>query len=299
MKGQPGSGSRGFNARAARVLAVLAAAAGLCAGPAAAHWGAPPLASVEVFDRFDGTSLPVYDHDGQRFVVGTPGHEYTLRIRNLTGERILAVTSVDGVNVVTGETAAPDQSGYVIEAFGSVDISGWRKSLARTAAFYFTDLGDSYAARTGRPGNVGVIGVAVFRERPRPIAYRQPREKIAAAEAGAAGGKDENAPAAAPAPMQAPPAGELRDEAADARRGDSVAKMQSSPLGTGHGRNETSYATRVAFERASTTPAETLAVRYDRRETLAALGVIPREPYYARRSPEPFPGALRFVPDPR
>jgi hypothetical protein len=103
--------------------------------------------------------------------------------------------------------------------------------------------------------------------------------------------------------MPAPPASEMHDEvrnqAADAGRGDSVAKRQSSPLGTGHGRDETSYATRVAFERASTTPSETLAVRYDRRETLAALGVIPREPYYARRSPEPFPGALRFVPDPR
>ena len=68
-----------------------------------------------------------------------------------TGERILAVTSVDGVNAVSGETASPEQSGYVIDAWGSVEITGWRKSLDRTAAFYFTDLGDSYAARTGRP----------------------------------------------------------------------------------------------------------------------------------------------------
>ena len=294
-----GPAHRPFNRFAAALLLALGAVASLAAPVAAdAHLGSPSLASVEVFDRFDGTSLQVYDHDGQRYVVGTPGHEYTLRVRNLTGERILAVTSVDGVNVVSGETAAPDQSGYVIDAYGSVEISGWRKSLARTAAFYFTDLGDSYAARTGRPGNVGVIGVAVFRERPRPIAYRQPlRDRIAAAEAGASGGATDNAAPAAPPQSAAEP---MREESrADARRSESMAKTQQSPLGTGHGRNEASYATRVAFERASSSPAETLAVRYDRRETLAALGVLPREPYYARRAPEPFPGALRFAPDPR
>ena len=89
-----------------------------------------------------------------------------MRIRNCTGARVLVVTSVDGVNVISGDTAAPSQSGYVLEPWGSVEITGWRKSLSRTAAFYFTDLGDSYAARTGRPQNVGVIGVAVFQEKP-------------------------------------------------------------------------------------------------------------------------------------
>jgi hypothetical protein len=276
------------------------------AAPAAADWGSPRLASVEVYDRFDGTSLPVYDHDGQRFIVGTPGHEYTLRIRNLSGERILAVTSVDGVNVVSGETASPDQSGYVIDGYGSVEITGWRKSLQRTAAFYFTDLGDSYAARTGRPGNVGVIGVAVFRERPRPIVYRGPREKIAGADA--AGRLAENAQSApsagapsavepAPPPMEARKDGDDLD-AGDARRSESIARSMQSPLGTGHGRNESSYAARVNFERATSAPTEMLAVRYDRRETLAAMGVVPRDAYIARRAPEPFP-AMRFVPDPR
>ena len=32
--------------------------------------------------------------------------------------RVLAVTSVDGVNVITGETAAQEQSGYVLDALG-------------------------------------------------------------------------------------------------------------------------------------------------------------------------------------
>ena len=60
---------------------------------------------------------------------------------NATGERVLAVMSVDGVNVVSGETASPAQSGYVLSAYECADINGWRTSLASTAAFYFTDAG--------------------------------------------------------------------------------------------------------------------------------------------------------------
>ena len=277
------------------VLLLIAAAACLAAQTAAAHWHASPLVTMDVVDRTDAAPLAVYFKDAQRYVVGTPGHEYTIRIRNNSGERILAVTSVDGVNVVTGDTASPEQSGYVIDAGGSVEISGWRRSLERTAAFYFTDLGASYAARTGRPANVGVIGVAVFRERPPAIVEQPLRDKIAAHE----GARHERGdlPAAAAAAPQA----EARRQAAEADAASGSADRESrtlaSKLGTGFGRSETSYAQRVRFERASTTPAETVAVQYDRRENLVAMGVLP-SPRYAQRAPDPFPG-MRFVPEPR
>ena len=69
-------------------------------------------------------------------------------------------------------------------------------------------------------------------------------------------------------------------------------------LGTGHGRNESSHATLVHFERASEFPAGTVALQYDRRENLVAIGVLPAVPSVARREPEPFPGGIRFAPDP-
>ena len=128
--------------------------------PLAAPAGQP--ADVEIYDRTSGRNLPVYWHDGQRYVAGEPGHRYEVRVRNRGGGRVLAVTSVDGVNVISGETAAPDQTGYVLDGHGSVHIDGWRKSMAEVATFYFTALPDSYAARTGRPDNVGVIGIALF-----------------------------------------------------------------------------------------------------------------------------------------
>src|SRR3546814_1568020 len=107
-------------------------------------------------------------------------------LTNTSGERVLVVLSVDGVNAVTGEDADPSQAGYVLAPWQSTEIDGWRKSLDEVARFRFTDLPDSYAARTGRPGNVGVIGIAVFRERrvariwtpphPKPPPYPYPAD---------------------------------------------------------------------------------------------------------------------------
>ncbi len=244
----------------------------------------PRLADVEILDRTDGQVLPVYHGNGRAWIVGTPGHEYVLRVRNLTAARLLAVTSVDGVNVISGDTAAPSQSGYVLDPYGSVEIGGWRKSLDRTAAFYFTEIPDSYAARTARPDNVGVIGVALFRERPQPVPQMQPRSKLL----------ERQAPEAAPSS----PPGDSREEAANAdksRRG-ALAAAPAPSLGTGHGRSEWSQAQIVRFERESATPNETIAVRYDRYENLIAMGIIPGPPI--ARSPDPFPGWPRFAPDP-
>jgi hypothetical protein len=248
------------------------------------------LAAVEIVDRADGRVLPVYTQDGRHWVVGTPGREYAIRVRNAGGGRILAVTSVDGVNVVSGETASPAQSGYVLDPYANVEIAGWRKSLARTAAFYFTELPDAYATRTGRPDNVGVIGVALFRERPWPVALPERAGKLAG-EA-----RSEAAPPAPAAGASEPRA--RHDGAATAGdRGREQAALAASPLGTGHGRSESSRAEAVRFERESAYPAETITIRYDRRENLVALGVLP--PPAVARAPNPFPTwTPGFVPDP-
>src|SRR5258708_12129264 len=137
------------------------AAATLAALSLSAH-AVGRMADVTLFDRATGRELPIVWHDGRAYVVGRPGNEYQVIVRNQHGGDRLAVVSVDGVNVLNGETASTRQGGYIVSPWGRVDIRGWRKSLAETAAFYFTSLGDSYAARTDRPQNVGVIGVALF-----------------------------------------------------------------------------------------------------------------------------------------
>lgn len=244
--------------------------------------------NVEIYDRTAGQVLPVYWHDGERHVAGEPGHEYEIRIRNREYTRVLAVTSVDGVNVITGRTAAPDQGGYVMDPRGRLEIDGWRKNMNEVAAFYFTSLPDSYAARTGRPDNVGVIGIALFRER---VAYPVTREQdsVAAAEA-----------EARPAPSL-PESRSAQGAAAPARQDSAtgmLGKLHSDErLGTGHGQRRDSGATYTQFERASDEPDAVIRIYYDSRRNLVTRGVIPRpDDRYVRRVPDPFPGG--FVPDP-
>ena len=118
------------------------------------------LADVLVIDRRTEQPLPVYYARGTYWVAGEAGARYGIAIRNRLGERLMAVTSVDGINVISGEPAAIDQVGYVLPAYVRFDVTGWRKSDSDVAAFEFTTPGSSYAARTGRPANVGVLGVA-------------------------------------------------------------------------------------------------------------------------------------------
>ncbi len=252
------------------------------------------LVDLTVFDRSQNVRLPVHWQEGRAYVAGKPGNEYTVSVRSRQGAELLAVVSVDGVNVVSGESANPQQTGYVLSPHRSLDIKGWRKNMAETAAFYFTSLGDSYAARTGRPNDVGVIGVAVFRKKAEPppqpisqIAPRPLREKNEArrdAPAPFAGaGASADSPAA---PAESRASGELSSRAQPSA---------SAPIGTGHGRREESRARHVGFERATSDPAETVTLYYDSRANLLARGVIRETVPIAPRQPNPFPG---FVPDP-
>ena len=271
-------------------LAALALAAVIL--PASAALAVGNFADIQIFDRAENRTLPVYWHQGRAYVVGKPGNEYQVSVRNRAGADVLAIMSVDGVNVISGETAAPDQTGYVLGNGINYEIKGWRKNLSHTAAFYFTQLSDSYAARTGRPDNVGVIGVALFRRKapPPPVAIAQPRERREAFNGAAESMRDDAAPGA-PASQSSRGAGASSDGAADAR---SIPPQRlAEKLGTGHGRSETSVVRSVAFERATPAPEEIITLYYDSETNLVAMGVLPAPPL-AR--PQPFPG--RFVPDP-
>ena len=229
------------------------------------------LADLTVYDRSEGRSLPVYWHEGRAWVVGKPGNEYQINLRSRHGQDMLAVLSVDGVNAITGETATAQQSGYVLSPARALEVKGWRTDLSRTAAFYFTTLADSYAARTGRPDNVGAIGVALFRRK---------------------------APEPAPLSQIAPSAKSERQDSAAAAAG----RVAEAPLGTGYGRTETSHARYTGFERATREPAETVVIYYDSYSNLLARGIVPPPPIAPcaiqcgrRPAPNPFPG---FVPAP-
>jgi hypothetical protein len=287
------------------VLAVAAAASGFSHQALAIG----RLADVTVTDRSTGTTLPVHYHRGEYWVAGTPGAKYAIDIRNASGRRVLAVTSVDGVNVVSGETASMQQSGYVFGAYQRYDITGWRKSNSDVAAFEFTASPNSYAERTGRPRDVGVIGVALFRERPpvqvQPVVPYHSRAQRYEESAGAA---RPAAPAAAPTPApyaadaekSAAPSGMANESRSESK--DSMAKRaapQAAPkLGTGHGERESSYVSHTEFERESSSPSEVVRIRYDSYANLVAMGVI-ASPRPVQPRPNPFPdNTVGYAPDP-
>ena len=200
------------------------------------------------------------------------------------------------------------RAGYVLDGYESTEITGWRKSLDQVASFEFTALPDSYAARTGRPGNVGVIGIAMFNERPQPIAMRRDREAFGDT-------RRESSPVPVPAPStlaQAPaadaappPAEKSTASPADAASSEArrasgfIAKRES--LGTGHGAIENSTVRTTRFDRLQSTPNEIVTIHYDRRENLIAMGILPQRPLpplAANPAANPFPNSGAFVPDP-
>lgn len=257
------------------------------------------LVDVQVIDQDNGTLLQRLPFAGRDYLEGQPGHRFAVTLQNLTGERVLAVLSVDGVNAVSGQTASASQAGYVLEPWQRIDVSGWRKSYSDIAEFYFTDLPDSYAARTGRPDNVGVIGVAAFRERRiEPVPYYPPqigalddRERAADSARAAAPAAEAQAQAKSSSALagaaSAPYGSYRRDEYANAQE-----------LGTGHGQRRYDPVTATQFERESSRPNQIVALYYDSYAALAARGVVPRS-YYPQPQPQPDPFPVGFVPDPQ
>jgi hypothetical protein len=251
------------------------------------------LADIQIIDRDTGGVLPTYRCRGEYWVAGRPGARYSIMIQNHRGQRLLAVTAVDGINVISGETGAWGQSGYVLRAGESYEIAGWRKSDAEIAAFNFTNAGRSYAERTGRPANIGVIGVALFLERPMRVPMYvpvDPRSEDSSRE------RSEGAARAAP---QSPSASAVSPSPKSESIQSQSNMAPAEKLGTGHGAREASYVQNTQFDRLSNTPNEVIRIRYDSFENLVAMGVVPARPTWPS-APNPFPGSIapKYVPDP-
>lgn len=270
-----------FRSNLLPIAAAAIAATALLAGAPEALAGGNVSRGGQFSFRLEsnGRVLPTYHHRGRTYVEGRRGERYKIRVMNHTGERIEAVVTVDGRDVITGRHGNyRSQRGYVIQPWGSLTIDGFRTSWSGVAAFRFTEIYDSYAARMGDASNVGVVGVAVFKERthrpqPRPpIAYGKRKSGLGSGY-GAGGSAQPPAAESAPAPH---------------RDADELARDRGQGIGTGYGEDQYSPATSTRFERRNKSrPDARLKLFYDDREGLIARGVIPR-PYYPP-PPPPYP----------
>jgi hypothetical protein len=273
-------------------------------------------------------------HDS-RYVAGEIGGRYQLRLTNNSGQRVEAVVTVDGRDVVSGEVGDySKQRGYVLDPWGSVVIDGFRQSMSQVASFRFASLSESYSARRGTPQHVGVIGVAVFdekarptpRPRPRPITPTEPpppprtpwywedaesdasssRERASgrAKKRAPRGGSASGAAPSYDAPASESRAGDVSSSARPGYGGSSRGSWSPPPqeqMGTEYGESRYSRVREVVFKRNNKKkPDALLTLYYDSYDGLRARGipVDPPQPVYPYvPEPEPFP-ERRFAPPP-
>jgi hypothetical protein len=112
----------------------------------------------------DGETLPTYALKDRFYVQGDANERYTIRVTNPTANRVEAVVSIDGLDVIDGESGDLRKRGYIVPAYGDVRIEGFRTSLENVATFRFSSVDGSYAGQKGKARNVGVIAVAIFEE---------------------------------------------------------------------------------------------------------------------------------------
>jgi hypothetical protein len=130
--------------------------------------------SYDISILVNGNRCKQYFHEGKTLIEAKDGSEYTIEIKNNTYSRILAVCSVDGLDILTGKPAVSSNPGYVIGAYNVGKFDGFRVSDDKVAKFVFGSKGSSYAAdkEDGSERNVGVIGIRLFQEKIKPPVCR-------------------------------------------------------------------------------------------------------------------------------
>lgn len=123
--------------------------------------------------RESGETVPTYAKGDRYYVQGNAGERYIIRIVNPTANRIEAVVSVDGLDVVDGDEGDLRKRGYVVPPYGETRIEGFRTSTEDVATFRFSSVDGSYAGKKGKARNVGVVAVALFEEQAAPVEQQQ------------------------------------------------------------------------------------------------------------------------------
>jgi len=205
-----------------------------------------------------GTPLHEYAARGSNYVEALKNREYSVRLRNGSAERVAIAVSVDGLNSIdAGTTSALEARKWVLGPYETITLDGWQTTSTTARRFFFTTEERSYGEWLGRTKNLGIVAAAVFRERrPLPMVSQGWERRDGSA------GDSKEAPGAGRSRMGGMPESRVGPE----RPGDLAA--------TGIGQ-ETSHPVReVAFD-SEDSPSAVLEVRYEYRDALVRLGVVP------------------------
>ena len=209
----------------------------------------------------DGRTAAEYNALGTRYIEAIKGKDYAIRIHNPFDVRVAVALSVDGLNTIDARhTTAAAGRKWVIGPHETITISGWQTSMTQARRFFFTSEERSYAGRLGQPDNLGVISAVFFRERARRVVPLTLGQAGGAARSGAA--NEVPAPAAE------------RGSAGSAAKTESSAANRDEYAATGIGEH-TGHAVTLVHLDLEERPAASIDIRYEYREQLVRLGVLP------------------------
>ena len=239
-------------------LAALIAVTAIPGRAEACRIPAPSSAySMEVL--VDGNPLAAYSARGTTYVEALKGREYSIRLTNRTGQRVAVALAVDGLNSIDAKhTSSREARKWILAPWETVTLSGWQTSSGTARRFVFTSESKSYGSWLGQTSDLGVISAAFFRE---------------------AGRKDELALAPAPSldrldSKRSAENGLAEGGAADKARGELKSAPKEELAATGIGREIEHRVRQIDFDEEDA-PAQTLSVRYEYRDALVRLGIIP------------------------
>ena len=268
-----------------------------------------------------GSSAKEYYHNGSYYIEGKEGTRFSIRMRNNSSHRVLFVPTVDGLSIMNGKEASFKSSGYIVGAYDSLTISGWRTSNDNVAEFFFSSPKQSYASKMDRAGNLGVIGCAVFKEKkpvevitktiiekeyiPYPVhhCHHYPFCTCTFNTSGTTNNTLNTLQFNSSSPSLSLGASSNSLMSMSAVTGTNTsgsvnlkaAKVESA-LGTGFGEDKYSPVVTVEFEKEAT-PSETFSIFYNTRKNLEALGIEFRKPVYV--APSAFPKEDGYCERPR
>jgi hypothetical protein len=211
----------------------------------------------------DGESLRELHGRSAVYVEALRNRSYEIRLTNPLGVRVAVALAVDGRNTIDAQrTSAWGASKWVLDPYESITIPGWQIDGSTARQFTFTTERKSYAAWLGDTSNLGVIEAVFYREKTREL----PRPVCRSCDA-----RREPSPSGmgAPAPSSAP-----QSEKAQAapRSADEAEGYAATGMG-----DSTSNEVMTVDLRLDPTPVARVRIRYEFREQLVAMGLLPHQ----------------------
>lgn len=251
----------------------------------------------EVEILINGKPAKEYSHKGSVYIEGRKDTRFSIRIRNNSYSRRLFVPTIDGLSVMNGEEGRFDSGGYIVEPHKSITIDGWRTSDNEVASFYFSSPEGSYRKKMKKGDNLGIIGVAVFREKPKSYvtatfpsypATQWWERNTSSGEYQSWGTQTNFHAGNSMDSVTAMCCSSTETSGNSGKVSIRSVKQPQQQIGTGFGERKESSVISVSFERDGG-PDAVFEIRYNTREQLEKAGIsMKKEPLYV--APMAFPG---------